>query len=161
MNEDPTAPEVNVGHNSSSKEKSFQPCQAEATPTHSMSSPQQPLSGLAPVAWPWLSHIYQARLHQDPLVTRGQFRAEATKGEVRWPFPGLAHSERSKCLAGACWGPSVAPSAGEQTGWVQHFSVLNPGGPGACISSLHVFLWWCVCVVSSSVMSDTLQSHGL
>ena len=64
--------------------------------------------------------------------------------EVRWPFQGLAQSGRSRCLTGACWGPSVAPRAGEQMGWVQYFLIPNLEGQGP------VLLWPCVCSVAQS-----------
>ena len=79
--------------NSNSKEKSFQPCRAEATPTHGMSSPRQVTLSLASLQLHGLGYPTSTRLasiRTDLLVTRGQFRAEATKGEVRWPFQGLA-----------------------------------------------------------------------
>ena len=33
-------------------------------------------SGLAPALWPWSSHSYHVLLHQKPLITPGEFRAE-------------------------------------------------------------------------------------
>ena len=158
MNENPMAPEVSAGTKLKFKGKvlSALPSRGHSDPRHVIPSASHPLSGLAPAARPWLSHIYQARLHQDRPTSHSwavQGRGNQRRGKMTLPrscSEGLAQRGRSKCLTGACWGPSAAPSAGEQRGWVQYFSIPSPGRPGACISSLHVLLWRCVCSAAQS-----------
>ena len=145
MNEDPMAQEIRGGTKLKFKGKSFQPWGAEATPTRACRPfhKNQPLSGRAPKMWPGSSHIYHVPLHQNPLVTPGQFQAEVTIGEVWWYFPGLAHDARPHWFQLRAFSHT---RAGGRTGWVQVFWLPSSGEPGR---APHLSL--CICSVTGNL----------